>query len=68
MEPKNNSENKEIEYHESITDPNELKILEDFKHSIATITNKKDKAVLNPFVLLDNDFLICFLRARKLNV
>ena len=68
MEQKNNSENKEIEYHESITDPNELKILEDFKHSIATITDRKDKAVLNPFVLLDNDFLIHFLRARKLNI
>ena len=59
---------KEIEYHEQITDPVELKTLEDFKHSIATITDKKDKAVLDPFVLLDNDFLILFLRARKLNV
>ena len=68
MESKKEEEKKEEEYHESITDPNELKILEDFKHSIATITDKKDKAVLNPFVLLDNDFLICFLRARKLNV
>ena len=68
MESKKDSEKKEIEYHEEITDPNELKILEDFKHSIATITDKKDKAVLNPFVLLDNDFLIHFLRARKLNV
>ena len=61
-------EEKEIEYHEQITDPVELKTLEDFKHSIATITDKKDKAVLDPFVLLDNDFLILFLRARKLNV
>ena len=68
MESKIGPEKKEIEYHESITDPNELKILEDFKFSISTITDKKDKAVLNPFVLLDNDFLICFLRARKLNV
>jgi len=68
MESKKGPEKKEIEYHESITDPNELKILEDFKFSISTITDKKDKAVLNPFVLLDNDFLICFLRARKLNV
>ena len=61
-------EEKEIEYHEQITDPVELKTLEDFKHSIATITDKKDKAVLDPFVLLDNDFLILFLRASKLNV
>ena len=61
-------EEKEIEYHEQITDPVELKTLEDFKHSIATITDKKDKAILDPFVLLDNDFLILFLRARKLNV
>ena len=68
MEPKKDLEKKEVEYHEEITDPNELKVLEDFKHSIATITDKKDKAVLNPFVLLDNDFLIHFLRARKLNV
>ena len=68
MEDKKSEEKKEIEYHESITDPKEIKILEDFKHSIATITDKKDKAVLDPFVLLNNDFLICFLRARKLNV
>lgn len=68
MEDKNDPDNKEEEYHESITDPNEIKLLEDFKHSIATITDKKDKAVLDPFVLLNNDFLICFLRARKLNV
>ena len=70
MEEKSESkpQEKEVEYHEEITDPNELKILEDFKHSIATITDKKDKLVLDPFVLLDNDFLIHFLRARKLNV
>ena len=67
MESKTDQEKKE-EYHEEITDPKEIKILEDFKHSIATITDKKDKAVLDPFVLLDNDFLIHFLRARKLNV
>ena len=51
MEPKKDLEKKEVEYHEEITDPNELKVLEDFKHSIATITDKKDKAVLNPFAL-----------------
>ena len=67
METKTDSE-KPVEYHEEITDPKELKLLEDYKHSIATITDKKDKAVLDPFVLLDNDFLIHFLRARKHNV
>ena len=56
------------EYHEQITDPKEVKALEDFKHSIATITDKKDKSVLDPFVILNNDFLINFLRARKLNI
>lgn len=61
-------EEKPKEYHEEITDPKEIKALEDFKHSIATITDKKDKLVLDPFVLLDNDFLIHFLRARKLNI
>ena len=66
----NNKEKSESskEYHEEITDPKETQALEQFKHSIATITDKKDKLVLDPFVLLDNDFLIHFLRARKLNV
>lgn len=73
-EQKQNAENnkekeeKPVEYHESITDPKEIQALEQFKNSVATITDKKDKAVLDPFVLLDNDFLIHFLRARKLNV
>ena len=63
------AENKqEKEFHEEITDPKEKEALEQFKNSIATITDKKDKAVLDPFVLLDNDFLIHFLRARKLNI
>lgn len=61
-------EEKEIEYHEQITDQKEIKSLEEFKNAIATITDKKDKAVINPLILLDNDFLIHFLRARKLNV
>ena len=56
------------EYHENIIDEKELKALDQFKNSIATITEKKDKAVIDPFVLLDNDFLIHFLRARKLNI
>ena len=63
-------EKKELpkEYHENITDEKELKALDQFKNAIATITEKKDKAVIDPFILLDNDFLIHFLRARKLNV
>jgi hypothetical protein len=66
----NNNEKSEQpkEYHEEITDQKEIKALESFKNTIATITDKKDKAVLDPFVLLDNDFLIHFLRARKLNI
>ena len=66
----NNNEKAEQpkEYHEEITDQKEIKALESFKNTIATITDKKDKAVLDPFVLLDNDFLIHFLRARKLNI
>ena len=67
-EKEEKKEEKPKEYHEEITDPKEIKALEDFKHSIATITDKKDKLVLDPFVLLDNDFLIHFLRARKLNI
>ena len=67
MEPKKDSE-KEKEYHEEITDPNEKKILEDFKRCIATITDKKDREVLDIFVLSDNDLLIHFLRANKLDV
>ena len=63
-------EKKELpkEYHENITDEKELKALDQFKNAIETITEKKDKAVIDPFVLLDNDFLIHFLRARKLNI
>ena len=59
---------KEKEYHEEITDPKEIKALEEIKNSLATITEKKDRLVLDPFVLLNNDFLIHFLRARKLNI
>ena len=64
----NNKEKAESpkEYHEEIIDPKETQALEQFKHSIATITDKKNKVVLDPLVLLYNDFLIHFLRARKL--
>ena len=65
---KDNTKDKKKEYHEEITDPKEIKSLEEIKNVLATITEKKDRAVLDPFILLDNDFLIHFLRARKLNV
>ena len=68
MEEKNEVKEEIKEYHDEITDKKEIEALEQFKHSIATITDKKDKMVLDPFVLLDNDFLIRFLRARKLNI
>ena len=66
--PEAKTQEKEPEYHEKITDKEEIKALEEFKNSVATVKDKKDKVVLDPFVLLDNDFLIHFLRARKLNV
>ena len=59
---------KEKEYHEEITDQKELEALEQLKNSLATVTEKKDKAVLDIFVLYNNDFLIRFLRAQKLNI
>ena len=68
VEKKEEQKESQKEYHENITDEKELKALEQFKNCIATITEKKDKAVIDPFVLLDNDFLIHFLRARKLNI
>jgi hypothetical protein len=67
-EEKKEEEKKEEEYHEIITDPVELKALEEYKRSIATTTDKRDREVLDPYVLFDNDTLIHFLRARKLNV
>ena len=61
-------DNRDKEYHEEIKDPKEIQALEQLKNSLATITNENDKAVLDFFVLLNNDFLINFLRFRKLNV
>ena len=43
-------------------DPKEKEALEKFKNSIATITDKKDKLVIDPYVLLDNDLLIHFFK------
>ena len=65
-EPEKNEE--EEEYHEIITDPNEIKLLEEFKHSLETVTDKSDSEVIDPCAILDNDILIHFLRAKKLNV
>ena len=62
------NKNEEKEYHEEITDPKELEALEHLKNSLATVTDKKDKAVLDIFVLYNNDFLIRFLRAKNLNI
>ena len=62
------NKNAEKEYHEEITDLKELEALEQLKNNLATVTDKKDKAVLDIFVLYNNDFLIRFLRAKKLNI
>ena len=64
METKEN----EKEYHEEITDPKEIEALTQLKNSLATVTEKKDKMVLDIFVLNNNDFLIRFLRFKKLNI
>ena len=56
------------DFHESITDKKEIEALEKFKANLKEIINKKDKAFINPLILSDNDTLILFLRARKLNV
>ena len=58
----------EKEYHEVIADPKEIKALEQLKNSLATVTEKKDKLVLDILILYNNDFLIRFLRAKNLNV
>ena len=68
-EPEKKEEQKELEeYHEVITDPNEIKLLEEFKQNFSTITEKKDLEVLDEKAIADNDILIHFLRAKKLNV
>ena len=67
-EPKDKNKEQEIEYHDNIIDPQEISALEQLKNSLATVTDNKDKAVLDIFILCNNDFLIRFLRAKKLNV
>ena len=58
------------EYHEAITEKSEIEALEKFKIALKALIDKKDKPFLNSnsSLLLDNDILIRFLRARKLNI
>lgn len=56
-------ENKE--YHETIKDKKEEDALNQLKNILATTTEKKDKMVITPDVLLNDDLLLHFLRARK---
>ena len=56
------------DFHESITDKKEIEALDKFKANLKEIINKKEKDFINPLILSDNDTLILFLRARKLNV
>ncbi len=56
------------EYHETITDQKEINALKTFKNTLATITEEKDKNVITPDILLNDDLLIHFLRARKLDI
>ena len=57
-----------LEYHEQIIDKKEIEALEKFKNNLKNIIEKKDKPFLDSSILLDNDTLIRFLRARKLNI
>ena len=42
--------------------------LEKFKNSLASIKDEKDKQVFDPNVIINNDFLLNFLRVRYLNI
>ena len=57
----------EPQFHETITDQKELDALKNFKNSLATITSD-DRKFITVEVLTNNDLLIHFLRARKLNI
>ena len=61
-------ENESKDYHEDIVDKKEIEALEKFKTNLKTIIDKKEKPFINDTILLDNDALIHFLRARKLNI
>ena len=56
------------EYHETPEDQKESKALFDFKTALATITEKNIKNLITPDLLLNDDLLIRFLRARKSNI
>ena len=56
------------EYHEEIIDPKEIEALGKFKINLKNIIDKKDKPYIDSSILSDNDSLIHFLRARKLNI
>lgn len=60
-------EGTEKEYHET-TDKKEVEALDKFRKALNEIKDPKDKDLINPNILADNDMLIHFLRARKLNV
>ena len=66
MEEQNPEASKE--YHEEIIDKKEIEALEKFKNNLKTIIDKNEKSFINELILLDNDNLIHFLRARKLNI
>ena len=65
MDPTNQTS---TEYHESPEDAKEVKALNDLKNSLATITDKHIKNFITPDLLLNDDLLIHFLRARKSNI
>ena len=60
--------NTPFKYHETLVDDKEAKSLNDFKTALATITEKSIKNLINPDLLLNDDLLIHFLRARKSNI
>ena len=66
MEDKNPESSKE--YHEEVVDEKEIEALEKFKINLKNIIDKKENPCLNSSILSDNDSLIHFLRARKLNI
>jgi len=59
--------NSQTDFHEIITEQKELDALKNFKNSLATITTD-NKKYITVEVLTNNDLLIHFLRARKLNI
>ena len=56
------------EYHEIIKDENEKIALKNIKNTLSTITEPNDKELIKPEILTNDDLLIHFLRARKLDI